>query len=50
MALLPKECEPTPTGPNKDGISRIDVALRANATKKLRFVWELSAAAKVAGL
>lgn len=35
---------------SKDGISRIEVELGPNATKTAKFSWELSAAAKVAGI
>lgn len=35
---------------NKDGISRIEVELGANATKTAKFSWEISAAAKVSGV
>ncbi len=35
---------------SKDGISRIEVELGANATKTAKFSWELSAAAKVSGV
>lgn len=34
----------------KDGVARLEVELGANATKTTTFTWELSAAAKVAGV
>ena len=34
----------------KDGVARLEVELAANATKTTTFTWELSAAAKVAGV
>lgn len=50
VQVLQKECDPQPAPATKDGIVRVDVALAPNATKKVKFVWETSAASKVAGL
>jgi uncharacterized protein (TIGR02231 family) len=50
VQVLQKECDPAPSPASKEGITRIEVALAANATKKVTFVWEVSTAAKVAGL
>ncbi len=50
VQVLQKECDPAPSPVSKDGIARVEVALAANATKKVKFVWEVSAAGKVAGL
>ncbi len=50
VQVLQKECDPAPSPVSKDGIARLEVALAANATKKVKFVWEVSAAGKVAGL
>lgn len=50
VQVLQKECDPAPAPPTKDGITRFEVALAPNGTKKAKFVWEVSAAGKVAGL
>lgn len=50
VQVLQKECDPAPSPVSKDGIARLEVALPPNATKKVKFVWEVSAAGKVAGL
>ena len=50
ISVLPKECSPAPAPLTKDGIARIELELGANATKTAKFSWELSAAAKVAGV
>lgn len=50
VQLLSKECEPAPAPPSKDGITRLELALTPHETRKARFVWEVSAAGKVAGL
>lgn len=48
--ILTKECDPPPGPASRDGVATIDVQLGSNATRKVTFVWEVSAAAKVAGL
>ena len=50
IQVLTKECAPAPAPLTKDGIARIELDLAANATKTAKFSWELSAAAKVAGV
>ena len=50
IEVLTKECSPAPSSVTKDGVARIEVELAANATKTAKFSWELSAAAKVAGV
>lgn len=50
VQVLQKECDPAPGAVSKDGIARVELALGPNATKKVKFVWETSAAGKVAGL
>ncbi len=50
IAVLTKDCSPTPATVTKDGIARIEVELGAQSTKTARFSWELSAASKVAGV
>ena len=50
VQVLQKECDPAPNTVSKDGIARMEIALGPNATKKVKFVWEVSAASKVAGL
>ena len=47
VQVLQRECDPVPSPVSKDGIARVEVALAANATKKVKFVWEVSAAGKV---
>jgi uncharacterized protein (TIGR02231 family) len=48
--VLTKECSPVPAPLTTDGIARIELEVAANATKTATFSWELSAAAKVAGV
>ncbi len=50
VQVLQKECDPAPNAVSKDGIARMEIALAPNATKTVKFVWEVSAASKVAGL
>jgi uncharacterized protein (TIGR02231 family) len=50
IQVLTKDCAPAPAPLSKDGIARIEIELAANATKTAKFSWELSAAAKVAGV
>jgi hypothetical protein len=50
IEVLTKECLPTPSGPSKDGIVRFELELAANTQQEAKFVWELQAAAKVAGV
>jgi uncharacterized protein (TIGR02231 family) len=50
VQVLTKACSPAPSAVTKDGIARIELGLPANGTTTAVFAWELSAAAKVAGL
>ncbi|MCC6334263.1 MAG: mucoidy inhibitor MuiA family protein [Myxococcales bacterium] len=50
VQVLTKECSPAPSAVTKDGIARIELELPPNGTKTAVFAWELSAAAKVAGI
>jgi uncharacterized protein (TIGR02231 family) len=50
VQVLPNACAPAPSAVTKDGIARIELELPPNGTKTARFAWELSAAAKVAGV
>ncbi|MEW6430287.1 MAG: DUF4139 domain-containing protein [Myxococcota bacterium] len=50
VQVLTKTCSPPPSTVTKDGIARIELELPPNGTKTAVFSWELSAAAKVAGL
>lgn len=50
IQVLTKDCAPAPSTVTKDGVARIEVDLAANATKTAKFTWEISAAAKVAGV
>ncbi|MCU0699581.1 MAG: mucoidy inhibitor MuiA family protein [Myxococcaceae bacterium] len=50
VQVLTKECDPAPGPLSRDGLARLNVALSPNATKTLKFTWEVSAAGKVAGL
>ncbi|HWB82403.1 MAG TPA: DUF4139 domain-containing protein [Nannocystaceae bacterium] len=45
-----KQCDPAPREVDKDGIAKLELTLPAGATKTAKFVWELEAAGKVAGL
>jgi len=50
VQVLAKDCAPAPATVTKDGIARLELELPPNGTKTAVFAWELSAAAKVAGL
>jgi hypothetical protein len=50
VQLLEKQCQPAPNEVSKEGIARLRVELKPNETRRLAFAWELTAAAKVAGL
>jgi uncharacterized protein (TIGR02231 family) len=50
VQVLAKECEPPPGPLTKDGLARVEVPLAPNATKTVKFTWEVSASGKVAGL
>ncbi len=50
VSVLTKECKPAPSPLTKDGIARIELQCAAGSTQEVEFVWELSAAAKVAGV
>ncbi len=50
VQVIQKECKPAPASISKDGIARIELACAAGATLEAAFVWDLSAAAKVAGI
>jgi hypothetical protein len=50
VQLLEKQCLPPPSEVSKEGIARLRVELKPNETRRLAFAWELTAAAKVAGL
>lgn len=50
VQVLAKDCRPAPGPVSRDGIARIEVQCAAGSTQELDFVWELSAAAKVAGV
>lgn len=50
VQVLTKDCNPAPSVVTKDGIARIELELGANVNKSAKFTWELSAAAKVAGI
>lgn len=50
VQLLEKQCLPAPTAVSKDGIAKLRVELKPHETRRLVFAWELTAAAKVAGL
>jgi uncharacterized protein (TIGR02231 family) len=51
VQLLQKESSPGwPATASKDGIARIELDLAANSQQEAKFVWELQAASKVAGL
>ncbi|MBL8956627.1 MAG: DUF4139 domain-containing protein, partial [Myxococcaceae bacterium] len=50
VTVLTKECKPPPAPLTKDGIARIELTCAAGATQEAELVWELSAAAKVAGI
>ena len=50
IQVLTKDCAPAPSTVTRDGIARIELELGAQSTKTAKFSWELSAAAKVAGV
>jgi len=50
VQVLHKECKPAPSSISKDGIARIELQCAEGATQEVELVWELSAAAKVAGV
>lgn len=50
VQLTEKRCDPRPPPPSPDGIVRLPLELPAQGTRKAVFAWELSAAAKVAGI
>ncbi|MBK7858800.1 MAG: DUF4139 domain-containing protein [Archangiaceae bacterium] len=50
VQVVQRDCQPAPSSVSKDGVARIEVECAAGATHEVLFVWELSAAAKVAGL
>jgi hypothetical protein len=50
VQLSEKRCDPRPQPPTPDGIVRLPVEVPAQGTRKAVFAWELSAAAKVAGV
>jgi uncharacterized protein (TIGR02231 family) len=51
VQVLKKECRPqAPEGPSNEGVARFELECAPGATQEVTFVWELSAAAKVAGV
>lgn len=50
IQVLTKDCHPAPSVVTKEGIARLELELPPNGTHTVKFAWELSAAAKVAGL
>ncbi|MCA3011029.1 MAG: DUF4139 domain-containing protein, partial [Myxococcaceae bacterium] len=50
VQVLTRDCDPPPGAVTKDGVARLEVALGPNATRTVRFAWEVSASGKVAGL
>ncbi len=50
VQLNEKRCDPRPSPASPDGIVRVPLELAAQGTRKAVFAWELSAAAKVAGV
>ena len=50
VQVLDKRCSPRPEQVNQEGIARLPMDLVAHGTGSATFVWELSAAAKVAGV
>ena len=50
VQVLTRDCAPPPSVVTKDGVARLEVELGPNGTKTAKFAWELSAAAKVAGV
>jgi uncharacterized protein (TIGR02231 family) len=50
IQVVDKPCNPKPQGVSQEGIARLPLELPAHGTTTATFVWELSAAAKVAGI
>jgi uncharacterized protein (TIGR02231 family) len=50
IQVLNKECKPAPAAVSSEGVARIELQCAPGATHEVAFVWELSAAAKVAGV
>jgi hypothetical protein len=50
VTVLGKHSDPAPSPPSPDGIVRIEISLPPHGTKRGTLTWELSAAAKVAGV
>jgi uncharacterized protein (TIGR02231 family) len=50
IQVLSKECTPAPALVSNEGIARIELQCAPGATHEVAFVWELSAASKVAGV
>ena len=50
VQVISKECGPAPSTITRDGVARIELELGAHGTRTAKFTWELSAAAKVAGV
>ena len=50
IQVMDKQCNPRPQGITQEGIVRLPLELPAHGTTAATFVWELSAAAKVAGI
>lgn len=50
VQVLTAQCKPAPAAVTKDGVARIELQCAAGSTHEVAFVWELSAAAKVAGV
>lgn len=50
VQVLTKACSPAPSTVTKEGVARLELELPPNGTQTAIFSWELSAAAKVAGV
>jgi Domain of unknown function (DUF4139)/N-terminal domain of unknown function (DUF4140) len=50
VQVLAAQCSPPPASVSPHGIARLELSLPPHGTRTARFVWELSAAAKVAGV
>lgn len=50
VQVLTNDCSPAPSSVSKDGLVRIELQLAPHGTRKSVFAWQLSAAAKVAGV
>lgn len=50
VELLRARCQPAPAEVSRDGIARLEIDVGPRTTRECRFVWQLSAAAKVEGL